>query len=153
MRIFSSILAVGAVTLSAIGCSTAPPPPSPTAAPPAPTAAPAVPTPTFERVRDAEPTVAAPPRPTLAPATPTAVVVQAHGLLVWHDDTGRSDGALLSVDDLPTLSGDTVYGAWLSGADGSLFLGTLDAPSPAAQQHALAEFRRAGSCEPPGGVR
>jgi plastocyanin len=89
-----------------------------------------VPTPTFERVRDAEPTLGAQPKPTLAPPTPTAVVIQAKGLLAWHDDTGRSDGVLLSVDDLPTIAGDSVYGAWLTGADGSLFLGTLDAPSP-----------------------
>jgi plastocyanin len=123
----SSILAVGAVTLSAIGCTVTPEAPAP---PPAPTAVPPAPTPTFERVRDVEPTVAPPPKPTLAPPTPTAVVIQAKGLLAWHDDTGRSDGVLLSVDDLPTISSDSVYGAWLTGADGSLFLGTLDAPSP-----------------------
>jgi plastocyanin len=83
-------------------------------------------------VRDVEPT-AAPAKPTLPPPpppTPTAVPIRAHGLLVWHDDTGRSDGALLSVDDLPALSGDNAYGAWLSGPDGNLFLGTLEAPSP-----------------------
>jgi plastocyanin len=128
----SSLLLASAVTLSAIGCTAAPPVATP---PPAPTAPPPAPTPTFERVRDTEPTVAAPAvaKPTLPPPpppTPTAVVVQAHGLLVWHDDTGRSDGALLSIDDLPALSGDTVYGAWLSGAHGNLFLGTLEAPSP-----------------------
>jgi plastocyanin len=123
----SSILAVGAVTLSAIGCTATPPPEAP---PPAPTAVPPAPTPTFERVRDVEPTVAPLPKPTLVPPTPTAVVIQPKGLLVWHDDTGRSDGALLSVDDLPSISSDSVYGAWLTGADGSLFLGTLDTPSP-----------------------
>jgi plastocyanin len=139
----TSILAVGAVTLSAIGCTGNPLPsslqPGSSATEPAPTAAtraaPAaaaaqVPTPTFERVRDTEPTVAAPPKPTLVPPTPTAVVIKAHGLLVWHDDTGRSDGVLLSVDDLPSVSGDSAYGAWLTGADGNLFLGTLDAPTP-----------------------
>jgi plastocyanin len=126
-----SILVVGAVTLSAIACTATPPPATPPPAA-APTVAPPAPTPTFERVRDAEPTVAAAtqPKPTLAPPTPTAVVIQAKGLLAWHDDTGRSDGVLLSVDDLPVISADSVYGAWLTGADGSLFLGTLAAPSP-----------------------
>jgi plastocyanin len=60
------------------------------------------------------------------------VPIQAHGLLVFHDDTGRSDGVLLSIDGLPPLAGDSVYAAWLRGADGSLFLGTLDAPSSTA---------------------
>ena len=129
----TSVVVVGTVMFCAIGCTAVPASQSPTTEPPPPpAAAPPAPTPTFERVGGAEPTVGVPPKPTLAPPppTPTAVVVQAHGLLVWHDDTGRSDGALLSVDDLPSLQSDTVYGAWLSGADGTLFLGSLNAPSP-----------------------
>jgi plastocyanin len=88
------------------------------------------PTPTFERVRDAEPTVGAPAKPTSAPA-PTVVTVQPHGLLAWRDDTLRNDGVLLSMDDLPAPNADTAYGAWLSGPGGNLFLGTLNPVSGA----------------------
>ena len=127
---------LGVAFLSLIACTSSPPaPPVPTAAAPvAPsTAVPVAPTPTFERVREAEPTVGAPAKPTVAPPTPTTAAVQAHGLLTWRDDTLRSDGVLVSVEDLPSLSGDLVYGAWLNGAGGNLFLGTLDAPAPGTQ--------------------
>lgn len=64
----------------------------------------------------------------IAPPAPTSTIVAAtaRGLLAWRDDIGRSDGALLSVEDLPAAPSDTVYGAWLSGADGDLFLGALN---------------------------
>jgi plastocyanin/uncharacterized membrane protein YozB (DUF420 family) len=81
----------------------APPPPAAIVATPVPT-----PVPTAEP-RIAEPHIASP-RP--------------RGQAIWRDDTLRSDAVFIYVDHLPT---DQEYSAWLSGADGRLLLGRLDA--------------------------
>jgi plastocyanin len=95
---------------------------APTSAPTAqPTQATVVqPTPAFERVIEQEPKVSAP---------------EPKGLVVWRDDTLRNDSLRLSAEDLPVLSanGNQAYAAWLSGKDGSLFLGMLGASSGGTQ--------------------
>ena len=135
MRISNSLatLLIGFCTCGAVACSAAPA--APTAVPPAatpvqapPTSA-VAPTPTFERARDVEPTVGAPPKPTAAPPAPTVAAVQPHGLLAWGDDTLHNDGALVTVEDLPTAPSGSDYAAWLIGSDRSVFLGVLSGGS------------------------
>jgi plastocyanin/uncharacterized membrane protein YozB (DUF420 family) len=67
--------------------------------------------------------VTATPLPTAAPATPTPVPTPApRGIVAWHDDTQSNDALFVSAEGLPT---DGKYGAWLTGSNGSLFLGPL----------------------------
>ena len=146
-RWFDWVLLIGTSGLS-VACSAAPAAPTPALS--APTAAPApptlasVPTPTFERVREAEPTVGAPPQPTAAPATPTVAAAQPRGLLAWRDDTVRNDGVTVTLENLPALPSDSDYAAWLVGSNRSDFLGVLRAGtvSFAAPDHGnlLADF-------------
>src|SRR5438309_3788272 len=89
--------------------TTAPVAVAPTPVPVRPTVAVAA-TPTFERVRQAEPTVG---------------VAQPHGLLSWRDDVQNNDGLQITIEELPALASNLVYAAWLQGKDTSLFLGVL----------------------------
>jgi plastocyanin len=124
-RLFVRVLLIGTTCIS-VACSAAPTPVAvaPTAAPAPPTVA-VAPTPTFERVREAEPTVGAPAKPTAAPPVPTVAAAQPHGVLAWRDDTLRNDGVLVSLEDLPTSPSDSDYATWLIGSDRSVFLGIL----------------------------
>ncbi len=79
------------------------------------------PTPTFERVREAEPTVGA---------------IQPQGLLTWRDEVQNNDGLQLVTEDLPVLANNLVYAAWLAGKEHSLFLGVLGADATAGQAQA-----------------
>ena len=136
------LLCVSTVALSlgmgACASSSSQPPPKPTAAapvvpttaplapaatpvPPQPTALVIVaPTPTFERVREAEPTVGA---------------VQPHGLFTWRDEIENNDGLQISVEDLPSPANNLVYAAWLQGKDQVLFLGILSTDATGTQPH------------------
>ena len=75
---FASI-AIGLAASIAVACSAVPTAPAPTSAAPAPSTIVPVPTPTFERVRDAEPTVGAPAailiKPTAVPPAQWTVTV------------------------------------------------------------------------------
>jgi len=120
------------------GCVAAPAPAQPTAAPAPPTTAPipatatampprptevvvVAPTPTFERVREAEPTVGA--------VLPT-------GMLSWRDEVQNNDGLLVLAEDLPALANNLVYAAWLQGVSDSLFLGVLGGDATVLQPNA-----------------
>src|SRR5207302_6935399 len=69
-RSFAQVLLIGTTCIS-VACSAAPAASTPVAVAPTAVAAPptvaVAPTPTFERVRETEPTVGAPPKPTAAP--------------------------------------------------------------------------------------
>jgi plastocyanin len=106
-----------------VAATTAPVAVAPTPVPPPPTVAVvAAPTPTFERVRQAEPTVGA---------------IQPRGLLSWRDELQNNDGLQVSTEELPSLANNLVYAAWLQGKEKSLFLGVLAAEAPGAPAFSL----------------
>jgi len=90
--------------------------------PPRPTVVAAAPTPTFERVREAEPTVGA---------------IQPHGLLSWRDEVQNNDALQVVAEDLPPLANNLVYALWLQGTAQSVFLGQLGPDATGAQSNAL----------------
>jgi plastocyanin len=104
--------------VAVVAPTTAPVALAPTPVPPPPTVA-VAPTPTFERVRQAEPTVGA---------------IQPRGLLSWRDELQNNDGLQVTTEELPSLANNLVYAAWLEGKEKNLFLGVLtaDAADPRA---------------------